>query len=89
MFGDGLGTADLFGCVTCLVVEYVIETIIILHTMGVNETVPHGVSPEYYFESRVPVINALSVCYITISTIALLLRYLSKRISGLGLWWDD
>ena len=23
MFGDGLGTADLFGCVTCLVVEYV------------------------------------------------------------------
>ena len=27
MFGDGLGTADLFGCVTCSVVEYVIDIV--------------------------------------------------------------
>ncbi len=57
--------------------------------MGVNETVPHGVNPEYYMETKVPVINALSVCYIAISTVALLLRYWSRRISGLGFWWDD
>jgi hypothetical protein len=28
VFGDGLGTADLFGCVTCSVVEYVIGMLI-------------------------------------------------------------
>lgn len=39
--------------------------------------------------SKIPTLIAADVTLICLSAIAVALRFLSRRISGAGFWWDD
>ena len=40
-------------------------------------------------ETQIPRITAASIIFIVISTVTVALRFLARRLSGAGLWWDD
>ena len=39
--------------------------------------------------SKAPLILGTSTCLMVVSVVAVALRFLSRKLSGAGFWWDD
>ena len=57
--------------------------------MVVNETVPYGVDPVYYRQSKVPGIIGLGAFYIAFSWLVVIFRFYCRWFTQVGYWWDD
>ena len=40
-------------------------------------------------QSRGPEINAITITFTVVSVIMVLVRFVSRKVSGAGFWWDD
>lgn len=57
--------------------------------MHLNETVPQGVSPAYYYESKVPIIYGTGVLFIIICVGSVVFRFYARKVAAMSYGPDD